>query len=685
MLSKNRVKSARLGAALAVSAALVAGLVCAAPASAVPATAPALAIVGSVSAPNGGDEYATVPTMVMDASHHTLFALEQGHGHSSISVIDTTSGTVTGTLDLPGLPAVPIGLDGDLTRGLLYLTMIDINAGTSSLWVIDPATAQHAGTIPLGAFGLAGSNGTSGIGVDTATGSVFVAGQLSQGGAATPALQALSAAQIADAVNGAAVTPTVVTLPDANQSVRAVQVDSAGGLVYAAGEGLWDSSLYVLDAATNALTASVPLTGGPESLAVDPTTGTAYVGQHQPTGFGIAVVPRGASTPTATIALPAQAMSLDVDPNAGTLYAALAEPYEGGAVNELLAIRTSTTTIVAKAALPAPADVAVDTTSGVVYVSGAQSGNTTIQEIRLLQSGRVFGADRYTTSVAVSQREFPGTAPVVFIASGANFPDALSAGPAAAKGGGPLLLTTPGGLTAEVAAEVTRLNPTKIVVVGGPDSVSDAVLGQLRSAASGATVSREAGSDRFLTSRTVVSQAFTTADTVYLASGANFPDALAAGGAAGAQGAPLLLVNGYAGAVDAPTAALLASLKAKNVELVGGTAVLSAGIATSLAQKGYTVGRLAGSDRYATAQAVDEHAYTHATTALLATGFGYPDALSATTLAATTSAPLYLAPGGCVPRGVLADLARLGVGTVTLIGGPSVLSAEVSSLTACSW
>ncbi|HYI50974.1 MAG TPA: cell wall-binding repeat-containing protein, partial [Microbacterium sp.] len=49
------------------------------------------------------------------------------------------------------------------------------------------------------------------------------------------------------------------------------------------------------------------------------------------------------------------------------------------------------------------------------------------------------GPDRYATSAAISAKTFPGTVPVVFIASGQVFPDALSAAPAASRLGGPIL------------------------------------------------------------------------------------------------------------------------------------------------------------------------------------------------------------------------------------------------------
>ncbi|MGH1550756.1 cell wall-binding repeat-containing protein [Leifsonia poae] len=323
--------------------------------------------------------------------------------------------------------------------------------------------------------------------------------------------------------------------------------------------------------------------------------------------------------------------------------------------------------------------------SSTVQVQEAMFGTATTAGGPTISVDRIAGGDRYATSVAVSKAEFPTTAPVVYIASGINYPDALAAGPAAAKSGGPLLLTAPDIVPGDVIAEVQRLHPSSVLVVGGPFPIEESVLTQLQAAVPGATVSRAAGDDRFATSRVVVSGAFTTADTVYLASGNTFPDALTAGGAAGSKDAPILLVDGNAPSVDSATASLLSSLKAKNVKVVGGTDAMSTGIVSSLTQEGYTVTRLAGADRYGTALAVNADAYAHATTALLATGFGFPDALSATTLAGSTSSPLYLAPYDCVPQGVLADFTRLGVTTVTLVGGPAMLSESAESLTPCTW
>jgi putative cell wall-binding protein len=86
------------------------------------------------------------------------------------------------------------------------------------------------------------------------------------------------------------------------------------------------------------------------------------------------------------------------------------------------------------------------------------------------------GTDRYGTAVAISQAEHaPGVAGV-FLATGENFPDALAAAPIAGLTGAPVLLVHQGCVPPEVNAEITRLNPGVIVVLGGPSALSPAIL-----------------------------------------------------------------------------------------------------------------------------------------------------------------------------------------------------------------
>jgi putative cell wall-binding protein len=293
---------------------------------------------------------------------------------------------------------------------------------------------------------------------------------------------------------------------------------------------------------------------------------------------------------------------------------------------------------------------------------------------------RLSGADRYATSAEVARSGYPGTAPIVYVAAGTNYPDALAAAPAAALKGGPLLLTMPTALPSVVADAITQLKPTTIVIVGGPSAVSPGVEASLKLLAP-ITV-RLAGSDRYETARTIVEDAYSTASSAYIATGNNYPDALSAAAAAGARGVPVLLVDGTAGQVDAATLALVRSLGVSNVTIAGGPAVVSAGIESSLRNVGLAVVRKGGVDRFQTSQLVNQD-FTTATQAFFATGYQFPDALAGAALAGVRKAPLYAVQATCVPQAVLTSVAQLSATEITLIGGENALTQSVASLTPC--
>ncbi|WP_426517690.1 cell wall-binding repeat-containing protein [Diaminobutyricibacter sp. McL0618] len=326
--------------------------------------------------------------------------------------------------------------------------------------------------------------------------------------------------------------------------------------------------------------------------------------------------------------------------------------------------------------------------------TGAGSTATYTQLIGLNRVvAQVFGPDRYQTSVEAAKEAFPDGADVVFVADGNNFPDALSAGPAATKLGAPVLLTAPDSLPAAVAREIGSLAPSKIVVVGGTGSVSNSVAAQLAQLVPNTV--RWAGADRYATSRAVDSNAFgSDIPNVFVASGNNFPDGLSAGAAAGALGAPLLLVNGSAGALDAASAGFLERSGVSFAYIAGGTGAVSSGVENGLYNSVFGgVSRFAGSDRYQTAEKINEAVWNADGTntsepgsnlAFLVNGLNFPDALSAGPWAGGTNAPMYLVPPTCVPNKVISDLNGLGVSFVVLVGGPGVLTQPVAELKPCN-
>jgi putative cell wall-binding protein len=155
---------------------------------------------------------------------------------------------------------------------------------------------------------------------------------------------------------------------------------------------------------------------------------------------------------------------------------------------------------------------------------------------------RLAGADRYATAAAVSQNEFADGADTVFVATGSSYFDSLVSGSAAAHAGAPLLLTRAEKLPGATAAELSRLSPQKVVIVGGTVAVTSDVEDAIATLLPGASVERLAGSNRYTTSVAAAQAADLGGEhKIFIATDVAFPDGLAA--VAAADGLPLLLVS----------------------------------------------------------------------------------------------------------------------------------------------
>jgi putative cell wall-binding protein len=115
---------------------------------------------------------------------------------------------------------------------------------------------------------------------------------------------------------------------------------------------------------------------------------------------------------------------------------------------------------------------------------------------------RLAGDDRYETAAAVSAAHFAPGVPVTYVATGTQFPDALAGGAAAADAGGPVLLVARDAVPEATATELDRLAPARIVLLGGPNAVSEQVRVRLQEHTSGEVV-RLSGPDRYATAAEV--------------------------------------------------------------------------------------------------------------------------------------------------------------------------------------
>lgn len=175
-----------------------------------------------------------------------------------------------------------------------------------------------------------------------------------------------------------------------------------------------------------------------------------------------------------------------------------------------------------------------------VYIiggTGVISSNVEQEILRMgIQVSRIAGNDRYETSLRVAKAMGHFTQAV--IATGENFPDALSIAPIAAIKGMPILLTPKNNLPNGLK-EYLKDNVRSTYVVGGTGVVSNNVYNQLPSP------TRLSGTTRYETNISIIKEFTDDLDfeNCYLATGENFPDALAGSALASLTNSPVILVS----------------------------------------------------------------------------------------------------------------------------------------------
>lgn len=319
-------------------------------------------------------------------------------------------------------------------------------------------------------------------------------------------------------------------------------------------------------------------------------------------------------------------------------------------------------------------------------------------------SRRIAGVDRFATAAGVSQLMRPyadesGIIQLLNIEPSANlftpggvvlctardFPDALAAGAWATWGAGdsplgpssagtvkastiappsprwPILFTDRDTLNPTTAAEIVRLAsarrngalPFTVHVIGGPATISDNVLTQVKElgegdGVDGVQVERVAGQTRFETAVSIASREASMpaglADTVFIVNGYRFPDALVAGPVAGHERWPILLT--WQSQLHPAVKLWLAQhTEVKYAIIVGGETAVSSDVEKQLEDAGLTVDRVAGASRYETSLKMAEYAVDNGflfPSGVLVAGDRFADALAGVGLTANTHGPILL-------------------------------------------
>jgi putative cell wall-binding protein len=265
---------------------------------------------------------------------------------------------------------------------------------------------------------------------------------------------------------------------------------------------------------------------------------------------------------------------------------------------------------------------------------------------------RFGGKTRVGTAAKLAEASYPSGAETVVIARSDEYADALAGGPLATARGAPLLLSAPDKLSAPTSDEISRLQASTAVLLGGPQALSGKVAAELRD--KGLAVTRVAGANRFATAAAVADR-LPEADEVFIAEGADadpdrgWPDALSAAGLASAQTKPVLLAT----TDRLPTATAQALPSDTDASIVGGTAAVRESVLRAVDERSAQTDRLAGPTRYATSAEVADEALARGISPELthvATGKDFADGLVAGAAAGAANGVLVLVDGTGLDR-----------------------------------
>lgn len=296
---------------------------------------------------------------------------------------------------------------------------------------------------------------------------------------------------------------------------------------------------------------------------------------------------------------------------------------------------------------------------------------------------RVAGDTRYDTmSELISNVGGWSASDKVILASGANYPDALSASALAGVHDAPIILTDPTELSSKAAATIKQLGPSTIYVVGGPSAVSDEVL-QAANNICGSSTIRLYGSTRYETSLKILRQCNSSSDTLIVATGANYADSLSISPYAYVTKSPIVLCDPYGGLTQEAIEAIRAGGFSKAI-LVGGNAAVPDVVISQLNNANIAtdgIRRLSGATRYETSTQIT--AFEISGTSLFtadplgfATGSNYADALAMGPCMGRINSPLLLVDNGAQTVCAYIERFKGNVGNAFVAGGINAVSDD---------
>ncbi|MDR3271355.1 MAG: cell wall-binding repeat-containing protein [Peptococcaceae bacterium] len=261
---------------------------------------------------------------------------------------------------------------------------------------------------------------------------------------------------------------------------------------------------------------------------------------------------------------------------------------------------------------------------------------------------RLAGPDRIATALTIAQKGWT-TADTVLLCEYDDYADSIAASPLAAQLSAPILLSEGQALDPRVKQEILRLQAGKVILLGGAGRLQPAIEQELHEMS--LPWERIGGADRYETSVLLAQRL--SGDSVILANGDDFPDALSAASFAGVRQIPIVLTSK---SLPDTVVAYFDLVRPQHLIVIGGEGAIPA---ESLAARGLTAEtRLGGKDRFETNAQVVAFAQDvmESNDFLIASGLNFPDAVAGASLAAKMQAPLLLTEKEDIPPDVYSIL-----------------------------
>ncbi|HBF5712656.1 TPA: cell wall-binding protein Cwp10 [Clostridioides difficile] len=273
--------------------------------------------------------------------------------------------------------------------------------------------------------------------------------------------------------------------------------------------------------------------------------------------------------------------------------------------------------------------------------SSDSTSNVTVKKLK--------GADRFETAIKISQSGWTKSDTVVIVnGEDKSMVDGLTATPLASIKNSPILLSSNEKLPQKTVEELKRLSPSKVVVIGGNNSMPNSVVEAIKAVNSKISVQRIGGDTRYQTSINIAKEIDKTNNVskLYIGAGNGEADSLSIASLAGKEKTPIVLTQ--KDGVDNEAEQFIKSNKVSNIYFIGGVEKISNKAIEQvgkIANKDISNNRVAGQTRQETNAKVIDKFYSQSKLdgVVVANQDKLIDALAVGPLAAKNNSPVILA------------------------------------------